>query len=38
MGTAVKYRKALDLKINIIDEDTFVAMLEKAKKRHYPMI
>ncbi len=31
-----KYRKALDLKINIIDEDTFVAMIEKAKKRRFP--
>ncbi len=31
-----KYRKALDLKINIIDEDTFVAMMEKAKKRRFP--
>ncbi len=31
-----KYRKALDLKINIIDEDTFITMIEKAKKRHYP--
>ncbi len=31
-----KYRKALDLDIKIIDEDTFVAMIEKAKKRRYP--
>jgi len=27
-----KYRKALDLKIQIIDEDTFVSMMQKAKK------
>ncbi|MBN2029090.1 NAD-dependent DNA ligase LigA [bacterium] len=32
----LKYRKALDLKIHIIDEDTFVAMMEKAKKKQYP--
>jgi len=31
-----KYRKALDLDIKIIDEDTFVAMIEKAKKKRYP--
>ena len=31
-----KYRKALDLDVEIIDEDTFVSMLEKAKKRRYP--
>ena len=31
-----KYRKALDLDIKIIDEDTFVAMIEKAKKKQYP--
>ena len=31
-----KYRKALDLDVKIIDEDTFIAMLEKAKKKHYP--
>ena len=31
-----KYRKALDLSVEIIDEDTFVSMMEKAKKRRYP--
>ncbi len=31
-----KYRKALDLDVKIIDEDTFVAMIEKAKKKRYP--
>jgi len=31
-----KYRKALDLGIQIMDEDTFVSLLEKAKKRHFP--
>jgi DNA ligase (NAD+) len=31
-----KYRKALDLGVEIVDEDTFVAMMEKAKKRHFP--
>jgi DNA ligase (NAD+) len=31
-----KYRKALDLNIEMIDQDTFVAMLEKAKKRRFP--
>lgn len=31
-----KYRKALDLGIQIMDEDTFVNLLEKAKKRHFP--
>jgi DNA ligase (NAD+) len=31
-----KYRKALDLNIEIMDEDTFVSLLEKAKKRKYP--
>jgi DNA ligase (NAD+) len=31
-----KYRKALDLGIEIMDEDTFVGLMEKAKKRHYP--
>lgn len=30
-----KYRKALDLGVQIIDEDTFVRMMEKAKKKHY---
>ena len=30
-----KYRKALDLDVEIIDEDTFVGMLEKAKKRPF---
>ncbi len=30
-----KYRKALDLGIEVIDEDTFVSMIEKAKKRRY---
>jgi DNA ligase (NAD+) len=30
-----KYRKALDLGVEIIDEDTFVSMLEKAKRRHF---
>jgi DNA ligase (NAD+) len=30
-----KYRKALDLGVKVIDEDTFVSMLEKAKKRHF---
>lgn len=33
-----KYRKALDLDIQIIDEDTFVGLMEKAKKRQYPDI
>lgn len=31
-----KYRKALDLGVEIIDEDTFVNLVEKAKQRHYP--
>jgi len=31
-----KYRKALDLDVEMIDEDTFIAMLEKAKKKRYP--
>ena len=31
-----KYRKALDLGVQVIDEDTFVKMMEKAKKTHYP--
>ena len=31
-----KYRKALDLGIEIMDEDTFVGSLEKAKKRKFP--
>jgi DNA ligase (NAD+) len=31
-----KYRKALDLNIEIMDEDTFVKVLEKAKKKKYP--
>jgi DNA ligase (NAD+) len=31
-----KYRKALDLNIEIIDEDTFVSMLEKTKKKKFP--
>ena len=31
-----KYRKALDLGIEILDEDTFVALLSKAKKRQFP--
>ena len=30
-----KYRKALDLDVEIIDEDTFVGMLERAKKRPF---
>jgi DNA ligase (NAD+) len=31
-----KYRKALDMSIEIMDEDTFIASLEKAKKRKFP--
>ena len=31
-----KYRKALDLGVEMIDEDTFIAMLEKSKKKRYP--
>jgi DNA ligase (NAD+) len=31
-----KYRKALDLGIEILDEDTFVSLLSKAKKRRFP--
>lgn len=31
-----KYRKALDLNIEIMDEDTFVSALEKAKKKKFP--
>ncbi|MFH1942046.1 MAG: NAD-dependent DNA ligase LigA [bacterium] len=31
-----KYRKALDLGIEIMDEDTFIGLMEKAKKRRYP--
>ncbi len=31
-----KYSKALDLDIKIIDEDSFITMLEKAKKIHLP--
>ena len=31
-----KYRKALDLNVEMIDEDTFVAMLEKARKKRFP--
>ncbi len=31
-----KYRKALDLGVSVIDEDTFLKMMEKAKKRKYP--
>ena len=31
-----KYRKALDLGVTVIDEDTFVGMMERAKKRQYP--
>jgi DNA ligase (NAD+) len=30
-----KYRKALDLNIEIMDEDTFVSILEKAKKKKF---
>lgn len=30
-----KYRKALDLDVEIIDEDTFVGLMEKAKKRPF---
>jgi DNA ligase (NAD+) len=31
-----KYGKALDLGIEIIDEDTFVRLIEKAKKKSFP--
>jgi DNA ligase (NAD+) len=31
-----KYRKALNLKIEIMDEDTFVSALEKMKKKKFP--
>lgn len=31
-----KYRKALDLGIEILDEDTFMSSVEKAKKRIFP--
>ena len=31
-----KYDKALDLGVEIIDEDTFVGMMEKAKRTQYP--
>ncbi|MBN2414548.1 NAD-dependent DNA ligase LigA [bacterium] len=31
-----KYRKAVELKVKIIDEDTFVSMLEKARKILFP--
>jgi DNA ligase (NAD+) len=31
-----KYRKALDLNVQVMDEDTFTAMLEKAKKKKFP--
>ncbi len=31
-----KYRKAMDMGVDIIDEDTFVGLMEKAKKKHYP--
>lgn len=31
-----KYRKALDLGIEIMDEDTFVNLLSKAKKKRFP--
>jgi DNA ligase (NAD+) len=30
-----KYRRALDLNVTVIDEDTFVNLLEKAKKQNY---
>ena len=31
-----KYQKAQDLNIELIDEDTFVSMLEKSKKKSFP--
>jgi DNA ligase (NAD+) len=31
-----KYRKAIDLKIRILDEDTFVKWIEKSRKRKLP--
>jgi len=31
-----KYRKALDLDIEILDEDTFASLLSKAKKKQFP--
>jgi len=31
-----KYRKALDLGIEVMDENTFVSILEKAKKKKFP--
>jgi DNA ligase (NAD+) len=31
-----KYRKALDLKVEIIDEDTFIALMQRAKKTRFP--
>jgi len=32
-----KYRKALDSGVQVMDEDTFVNLLEKAQKRHFPL-
>ena len=31
-----KYDRALDLDIPVMDEDTFISLIEKAKKRHLP--
>ncbi|HHS12981.1 MAG TPA: NAD-dependent DNA ligase LigA [bacterium] len=31
-----KYRKALDLNVEIMDEDTFIGLLEKSRKRPFP--
>ncbi|MBN1782159.1 NAD-dependent DNA ligase LigA [bacterium] len=31
-----KYQKAQDLGVSLIDEDTFISMLEKSKKRPFP--
>lgn len=32
-----KYRKALDLGVDVMDEDTFLVLMEKAKKRPFKM-
>ena len=31
-----KYQKAQDLGVDLIDEDTFISLLEKSKKKAFP--
>ncbi len=33
-----KYRKALDLGVRVLDEDTFLSMIERAKKKPFPKV